>query len=245
VSNRLLLAVGVPANIFKAVAAGESHTVVQGAQQAGGTIVWTSNNTEHLPPIKSMNPKVDTFLSKAKQWREEMTRLRTILLGCELVEEWKWNKPCYTFQNSNLVIIIPLKETCALMFCQGALLKDAKGILTRAGENTQAARWIKFTSAREIAGMEPVLKAYVQEAMAAQKAGLKVQFKKPEEFKLPGEFQNKLAENPELKAAFAALTPGRQRAYNLYFSAPKQSKTRASRVEKCRRQILAGKGLND
>ena len=192
-----------------------------------------------------MNPKVDVYLRKAKQWREEMEKLRTIILGCPLTEELKWGKPCYAFQKSNLVIIIPLKETCALMFCKGALLKDATGIFTKPGENTQAARWIKFTSVREIIKQKPVLKAYLEEAIEAEKSGLKVSFKKTSDFIIPEEFQNKLHKMPALKTAFAALTPGRQRAYILYFSAAKQSKTRESRIEKYRQHILRGKGLND
>jgi uncharacterized protein YdeI (YjbR/CyaY-like superfamily) len=192
-----------------------------------------------------MNPKVDGYLRKAKKWQEELEKLRMIILDGQLTEELKWSKPCYTFQKSNIVIIIPLKEHCALMFCKGALLKDANGILSKPGENTQAGRWIKFTSVREIAEMETILKAYIYEAIEVEKAGLKVNFKKTTEFIIPEEFQNKLDEIPALKTAFDALTPGRQRAYILYFSAPKQSKTRESRVEKCMQQILNGKGLDD
>jgi uncharacterized protein YdeI (YjbR/CyaY-like superfamily) len=192
-----------------------------------------------------MNPKVDGYLRKAKKWQEELEKLRMIILDCQLTEELKWSKPCYTFQKSNIVIIIPLKEYCALMFCKGALLNDANGILIKPGENTQAGRWIKFTSVREIVEMETILKAYIYEAIEVEKAGLKVNFKKTAEFIIPEEFQNKLNEIPALKTAFDALTPGRQRAYILYFSAPKQSKTRESRVEKCMQQILNGKGLDD
>jgi uncharacterized protein YdeI (YjbR/CyaY-like superfamily) len=192
-----------------------------------------------------MNPKVDGYLRKAGKWREELEKLRTLILACGLTEELKWGKPGYTFQNSNVVIIIPLKESCALMFCKGALLKDAQGVLTKPGEHTQAGRWIKFTSVREIAGMKTSLKAYIHEAIEVEKAGLKVNYKKTTEFKIPDEFQNKMDEIPGLKTAFQALTPGRQRAYLLYFSAPKQSKTRESRVEKWKRQILNGKGLSD
>jgi uncharacterized protein YdeI (YjbR/CyaY-like superfamily) len=191
-----------------------------------------------------MNPKVDAYLRRAQEWREEVGKLRTIILGCGLTEELKWGKPCYMFRNSNVVIIQGFKEYCALMFCNGALLKDTKGILKKPGEYTQAARQIRFTNAREIVGMKPVLKAYIREAIEAEKAGLKVIFKKNPE-PVPEELQNKLDEIPALKTAFGALTPGRQRAYILYFSAPKQSKTRDSRVEKCMRQILNGKGLND
>ena len=192
-----------------------------------------------------MNPKVDVYLRKSKTWQEEIKKLRTIILGCPLTEELKWGKPCYTFQNSNVVIIIPLKESCALMFAKGALLKDANGILTKPGEHTQAGRWIKFTSVRHIAGMKTVLKAYLDEATEVEKAGLKVNYKKTSEFTMPEEFKNKLKEVPALKTAFKALTPGRQRAYLLYFSAAKQSKTRETRVEKCMSQILKGKGLNE
>jgi uncharacterized protein YdeI (YjbR/CyaY-like superfamily) len=192
-----------------------------------------------------MNPKVDGYLRKSKKWQEELEKLRMIILDCQLTEELKWGKPCYTFQKSNIVVIIPLKEYCALMFCKGALLNDANGILIKPGENTQAGRWIKFTNVREIVEMETILKAYIYEAIEVEKAGLEVNYKKTSEFIIPEEFQNKLDEIPALKTAFDALTPGRQRAYILYFSAPKQSKTRESRVEKCMQQILNGKGLND
>jgi uncharacterized protein YdeI (YjbR/CyaY-like superfamily) len=190
------------------------------------------------------NPKVDAYLSKAKKWQKEMEKSRMIILDCQLTEELKWGKPCYTFQKSNIVIIQGFKEYCALMFCKGALLNDARGILIKPGESTQAGRQIRFTNVREIVEMEPILKAYIYEAIEGEKAGLKVNFKKNPE-PIPGEFQNKLDEIPALKTAFDALTPGRQRAYILYFSAPKQSKTRESRVEKCMQQILNGKGLND
>jgi len=195
--------------------------------------------------MNRMNPKVDGYLRKSKKWQEELEKLRMIILDCQLTEELKWGKPCYTFQKSNVVIIIPLKDSCALMFCKGALLNDANGILIKPGENTQAGRWIKFTNVREIVEMETILKAYIYEALEVEKANLKVNYKKTSEFIIPEEFQNKLDEIPALKTAFDALTPGRQRAYILYFSAPKQSKTRASRVEKCRQQILNGNGLND
>jgi uncharacterized protein YdeI (YjbR/CyaY-like superfamily) len=192
-----------------------------------------------------MNPKVDVFLSKAKKWQEEFEKLRMIILDCDLTEELKWGWPCYTFQKSNIVLINGFKEYCALLFFKGALLNDANGILNKIGENTQAGRQIRFTNVREIVEMETILKAYIYEAIEVEKAGLKVNFKKTTEFIIPEEFQNKLDEIPALKTAFDALTPGRQRAYNLYFSAPKQSKTRESRIEKCMQQILNGKGLND
>jgi uncharacterized protein YdeI (YjbR/CyaY-like superfamily) len=194
--------------------------------------------------MNRMNHKVDVYLSKAKKWQEEFAKLRMVILDCGLTEELKWGKPCYTFQKSNIVIIQGFKEYCALMFCKGALLNDPNGILKKPGENTQAARQIRFTKVREIVEMEPILKAYIYEAIEVEKAGLKVNFRKNPE-PIPEEFQNKLDEIPALKTAFDALTPGRQRAYILYFSAPKQSKTRESRVEKCMQQILNGKGLND
>ncbi len=195
--------------------------------------------------MNKMNPKVDVFLSKAKKWQEEMKKLRMIILDCGLTEELKWGKPCYTFEKSNIVLIHGFKEYCALLFFKGALLKDANGILIQQTENVQAARQSRFTNAREIVEMEPILKAYIYEAIEVEKAGLKVNFKKTTEFNIPEEFQNKLDEIPALKKAFDALTPGRQRGYILYFSAPKQSKTRESRIEKCMQQILNGKGLND
>ena len=191
-----------------------------------------------------MNSKVDFYFSKAQKWQEEIKKLRLIILDCQFTEELKWGVPCYTFQKSNIVLIHVFKEYCALLFFKGALLNDANRILIQQTENTQAARQIRFTNVREIVEMEPVLKTYIYEAIEVEKAGLKVNFKKNPE-PIPEEFQNKLDEIPALKTAFDALTPGRQRAYILYFSAPKQSKTRESRVEKCMQQILNGKGLND
>ena len=196
--------------------------------------------------MNSMNPKVDEYLRKAKTWQEEMKKLRTIVLDCGLTEELKWGCPCYTFEKSNIVLIHGFKEYCALLFFKGALLKDGKGILIQQTENVQAGRQIRFTNFREIVKMKTVLKAYIHEAIEVEKAGLKVKYKKTSEFKIPEEFQKKLDEvSTYLKTAFDALTPGRQRAYIFYFSQPKQSKTRASRVEKCMQQILKGKGLND
>jgi uncharacterized protein YdeI (YjbR/CyaY-like superfamily) len=192
-----------------------------------------------------MNPKVDGYLRKAKKWQEEMEKLRKIILDCGLTEELKWGHPCYTFQKSNIVLIHGFKEYCALLFFKGALLKDANGILVQQTKNVQAGRQIRFTNVREIVELEAILKAYIHEAIEVEKAGLKVNFKKTTEFQIPEEFQKKLDEIPALKTAFNALTPGRQRGYILYFSAPKQSKTRKSRVEKCMQQILNGKGLND
>ncbi|MCL5028048.1 MAG: YdeI family protein [Bacteroidetes bacterium] len=198
-----------------------------------------------------MNPKVDFYFSKAKKWKEEFEKLRMIILDCGLTEELKWGCPCYTFpasagrQESNIVLIHGFKEYCALLFFKGALLQDASGILIQQTKNVQAARQIRFTNVREIVEMEPIVKAYIYEAIEVEKAGLKVNLKKTSEFKISEEFQNKLDEIPALKTAFDALTPGRQRAYLFYFSQPKQSKTRESRVEKCMQQILNGKGLND
>jgi uncharacterized protein YdeI (YjbR/CyaY-like superfamily) len=194
---------------------------------------------------KRMNLKVDAYLKKTKKWREEFEGLRRIVLDCPLTEELKWGVPCYAFQKKNIVLIHGFKEYCALLFFKGALLKDANGILIQQTENVQAARQIRFTNVREIIEMEPILKAYVHEAIEAEKAGLKVSLKKTSDFKIPEEFQSKLDKIPALRTAFDALTPGRQRAYIFYFSAPKQSKTRTSRVEKCMPQILKGKGLND
>ena len=195
--------------------------------------------------MKGMNPKVDFYFSKARNWKEEFEKLRMIILDCGLTEELKWGCPCYTFEKRNIVLIHGFKEYCALLFFKGALLKDAKGILIQQTTNVQAARQIRFTSVREIVKMNPTLKAYIHEAIEVEKAGLKVKLKKTTEFIIPEEFQNKLDKNPALKTAFDALTPGRQRAYILYFSAPKQSKTRESRVEKCTQNILTGEGLND
>jgi uncharacterized protein YdeI (YjbR/CyaY-like superfamily) len=192
--------------------------------------------------MNEMNPKVDRYLRKAKKWQAEMGKLRSISLSCGLTEELKWGKPCYTSQNSNIVIIQGFREFCALMFFKGALLNDSKGILKEFG--WQAARRIPFTNVREIVAMERVLKAYIGEAMKAEKADLKITLKKKPE-PIPEELQSKLDEIPALKAAFHALTPGRQRGYILYFSGGKQSKTRESRIEKCMPQILEGKGMND
>ncbi len=191
------------------------------------------------------NPKVDEYLGKANKWKKEYEKLRNIVLDCELNEEFKWMHPCYTFQNKNIVLIHGFKEYCALLFVKGALLHDARGILIQQTENVQAGRQVRFTDVEEIIAMETILKAYINEAIEIEKSGVEVEFKKNTEFIIPEEFQTKFAEIPALKPAFEALTPGRQRAYLLYFSAPKQSKTRTSRVEKYMQQILVGKGLND
>ncbi len=192
-----------------------------------------------------MNPAVDKILSKAGKWKKEMTKLRAIVLDCGLAEEVKWGQPCYTFQGRNVVLIHGFKEYCALLFIKGALLQDAEGILIRQTENVQAGRQIRFTNVREIAEMEPTVKAYIYEAVEVEKAGLKVSKRMHEDYKLPEELQDKLAENTAFKDAFYALTPGRQRVYILYFSAPKQSKTRVARIEKYMPTILDGKGMND
>ncbi len=191
------------------------------------------------------NPRVDEFLSRVQKWREEFEKLRAIVLDCGLDEELKWGVPCYTFEGKNIVLIHGFKEHCAILFVKGALLKDAEGMLVIQTENTQSGRQIRFSRVREIAELEPILKAYILEAVEVEKAGLKVAHKNTSEFAVPAEFKNRLEENPALKTAFEALTPGRQRAYLLYFSAPKQSKTREARIDKCAPLIFAGKGLND
>ncbi len=195
--------------------------------------------------MKDMNPKVNWYFEKEEKWHEEVKKLRTILLDCDLNEELKWGVPCYTYQKNNIVLIHTFKEYCAILFHKGVLLNDPEGILIQQTENVQSARQVRFTNLEQINALEPVLKAYVANAIEVEKSGLKVQFKKAEEFAIADEFQAKLEENPELSTAFYALTPGRQRAYLLFFAAPKQSKTREARVEKCIAQILEGKGLND
>ncbi len=191
-----------------------------------------------------MNPKVDAYFNKVENWQEELEQLRLIILDCGLTEELKWGVPCYSFQNTNIVIIGGLKDCCVLSFFKGNLLNDSEGILSKPGENTQTVRVIRFNSVREIVKMAPILKAYIYEAVEVEEAGLKVKPKKNPE-PIPEEFQKKLDKKPALKTAFEALTPGRQRAYILYFSAPKQSKTREARIEKYIKQILDGKGFNE
>ncbi len=192
-----------------------------------------------------MNPKVDFYFNKAGKWQEEFEKLRMIILDCDLTEELKWGVPCYTYQNSNIVLIHGFKDYCAVLFIKGSLLKDELGILIQQTENVQAGRQVRFTNLQEIIALEPALKAYIFEAIEVEKAGLEVNFKKHTEYTVPEEFQHQLEEMPALKAAFEALTPGRQRGYLLYFSAPKQSKTRESRIEKYVENILKGKGLDD
>jgi uncharacterized protein YdeI (YjbR/CyaY-like superfamily) len=192
-----------------------------------------------------MNPKVDWFFEKDSKWQEAYGQLRRIVLDCGLTEELKWGKPCYTFQGSNIVLMHGFKEYCALLFPKGVLLEDFDDILIQQTKNTQSARQIRFSNVQEIVDQETVLKAYIDEAVEVEKAGLEVDFKKTEEFDVPEEFQTELDENPALKEAFEYLTPGRQRGYLLYFSDAKQSKTRERRVEKYIPKILDGKGLND
>lgn len=192
-----------------------------------------------------MNAKVDLFLRKAKKWQEEMTLLRRIILDCGLTEEIKWMHPCYTLNNNNIVLIHGFKEYCALLFHKGALLKDAESILVQQTENVQSARQVRFTNLQEVVDLEATIKAYIYEAIEVEKAGLQVKLKKTSEFNMPEEFQKKLDEYPDLKTAFEALTPGRQRGYLLHFAQPKQSKTRESRIEKSIPHIFEGKGLND
>ncbi len=191
------------------------------------------------------NPKVDFYFNKATAWQEEIEKLRSIALDSGLNEELKWGVPCYSYKGSNIVLIHVFKEYYALLFFKGALLKDPKGILIQQTQNVQAARQIRFTNAKEIVKLEKTLKAYIQEAIEVEKAGLKVPLKKPSEFTMAEEFKKQLDKSTALNSAFYKLTPGRQRAYLLYFSQAKQSKTREARVEKCIPQILTGKGLDD
>jgi uncharacterized protein YdeI (YjbR/CyaY-like superfamily) len=190
-----------------------------------------------------MEPKVDKYLSTARNWQKEQKKLRTIVLDCGLTEELKWGKPCYMFEGKNIVVIQGFKDYCALLFLKGFLLKDPDGILVKTGENTRVGRQIRFTGIQEIVKREAVLKTYIYQAVEVERAGVKADVKKDPKLKIPEEFQSRLNKNPALKKAFAALTPGRQKAYIFYFSAPKQSKTREARVEKCTRQILDGRGL--
>jgi uncharacterized protein YdeI (YjbR/CyaY-like superfamily) len=192
-----------------------------------------------------MNPKVDFYFDKATQWQEAVTQLRRIVLDCGLTEELKWGCPCYTWQNSNIVLIHDFKEYCALLFFKGALLQDEQGLLIQQTKNVQAARQVRFTTVKEIVQLEPVLKALIYQAIEVEKAGLKVPLKKVEAFEVAEEFKAVLKAKPAIKKAFEALTPGRQRAYLLHFAAPKQSQTRTARIEKAIPQILKGKGLND
>lgn len=192
-----------------------------------------------------MNPKVDEYIDKAPKWQDEMMLLRALLLECGLTEELKWRVPCYTYRNNNIIIIGAFKETCTLSFFKGVLLNDVNGILVAPGENSQSVKMAVFTDIQEIKAQLPILKAYVFEAIEVEKAGLKVDKKGSEELVFSEELNSKLNTSPAFKKAFESLTPGRQRAYNLYFSAPKQAKTRITRIEKYTQQILNGKGIND
>ncbi len=209
--------------------------------------------------MKETNPKADRYFidgcgrcslagtpeCKVNNWQQEMSLLRSIVLDCGLTEELKWGVACYTFQKSNVLLVSAFKDFCAISFFKGALLKDTNGVLEKPGENSQATRRIPFTCVQEIINKESVVKAFISEAIEVEKAGLKIDFKEKTELLFPEELQKKLDEIPAFKKAFNALTPGRQRAYNLFFSAPKQSKTRESRIEKCLPRILEGKGLNE
>ncbi|MBI1306989.1 MAG: hypothetical protein GC181_10345 [Bacteroidetes bacterium] len=192
-----------------------------------------------------MNPKTDFFFEKGGQWKEAYEKLRIIALDCNLKEELKWGCPCYTIDKKNVVLIHGFKEYCAYLFFKGALLDDPENILIQQTENVQSPRQVRFKSAEEIVELEPVLKDYIRRAISNEKAGLKVELKETKEFPMPEEFQLVINENPDIKAAFESLTPGRQRGYLLYFSQPKQAKTRESRIEKSVPQIMNGKGLND
>lgn len=191
------------------------------------------------------NPKIDPFFRKEKRWKEEFEKLRDIVLDCELIEDFKWMHPCYTYNGKNVVLIHGFKEYCALLFHKGALLKDPHGILIQQTENVQSARQIRFTSAQQIEDMQLIIKSYIDEAIEVEKAGLKVEMKKTADYAVPEELENKFAEIPDLKTAFERLTPGRQRGYLYYFSQPKQSRTRESRIEKYIPHILDGKGMDD
>lgn len=192
-----------------------------------------------------MNPKVDFFFEKPSQWQEEYNLLRSLALGCDLTEELKWGKPCYTLNDSNVVLIHGFKEYCALLFHKGALLHDEQNLLIQQTENVQAARQLRFTSYDQIHDMQNDIKAYIKDAIRVEKAGLKVEMKKTAEYEMPEELQEQLNADSELEEAFYNLTPGRQRGYLLYFSQAKQAKTRVARIEKYIPHILAGKGFND
>lgn len=195
--------------------------------------------------MNGTNPKVDHYLAHAKSWQQELAQLRAIILDCKLTEELKWGVPCYTLGGANVVLVHVFKAYCAVLFFKGALLKDPEGILVQQTKNTQASRQIRFTNLQEVVEKKAAVKAYVKEAMAVEKSGLKVNFKSTEAFDMPEEFQSRLEDIPALRTAFEALTPGRQRAYLLHFSEPKQAKTKAARVEKCMPKIFSGKGLDD
>lgn len=203
------------------------------------------NEISGLPSHDLVKSKVDGYIETANRWRSEFERLRALLLECPLEEEFKWGKPCYSFNGANVVILIGFKKCCALLFCKGALINDARGLLIKPGKHTQAARQMRFTDVQEIAAIQPVVSDYIHQAIEIERAGLQVQYIQASDLAFPKEFLDKMEESPVLRVAFEALTPGRRRAYHIYFSAPKRSETRKSRVEKCLPNILAGRGLND
>lgn len=192
-----------------------------------------------------MNPEIDEFLGREQRWQAEFTKLRQVILDCQLTEELKWGQPCYTLDGRNIVLMHGFKEYCALLFIKGALLKDPESLLIRQTENVQAGRQIRFTTVQKINQLEKTLKAYIEEAIEVEKAGLKVELKATSDFAVPEEFRNRLDEDPTLESAFHGLTPGRQRAYLYHFSQSKQSKTREARIEKCIPKIFDGMGLDD
>lgn len=191
------------------------------------------------------NPKAEAFYNKAKHWKEEYVKLRSIALSCNLTEDYKWMHPCYTLDNKNIVLIHGFKEYCAFLFFKGVLMKDPEGILIQQTEDVQAGRQIRFTNVQEIVDQEPILKEYIKEAIRVEKSGAQIRKKQTDEYEVPDEFQDKLDAFPELRNAFESLTPGRQRSYLYYFAKAKKSETRASRVEKYIPKILSGKGLDD
>ncbi len=195
--------------------------------------------------MPSTNTKVDAYISKSKQWQRELIALRRIVLDCGLTEQLKWRQPCYTLENSNVIILAETKQHCVLSFIKGALLKDPQGLLVKPGENTQAGRVIRFCDSKTIIKLEAALRAYILEAIEVEKAGLKVELRKPDDFSIPDELQFKFNSNAELKTAFFKLTPGRQRAYVIHFNAAKQSTTRDARIDRYTQHILCGKGMND
>lgn len=223
------------------------HSLISPELRQDPWILEKINRFEILnaPQLITMNPKVDFYFEKPSKWQNEYKTLRTMVLDCGLTEELKWGVPCYTYKETNVVLIHGFKEYCALLFHKGVLLKDEENILVQQTKNVQAARQIRFTNLGEILEQEATIKAYTHEAIEVEKAGLKVEMKKTKEFDMPEEFQAALDEDPELKDAFKALTPGRQRGYLLHFSGAKQSKTRVSRIEKATPAILAGKGFNE
>ena len=195
--------------------------------------------------MNTLNPKVDLFLDNTKKWQEEMKLLRSLILECNLDEDYKWMHPCYSYQGNNVVLIHGFKDYCALLFFKGVLLKDKKNVLIQQTENVQDRRQIRFTNLNEIVKLQATIKDYILEAIEVEKSGLQVEFKKTSEFNMPDEFQNLVLKNKKLKTAFEGLTPGRQKGYLLYFSSAKQSKTRVDRIEKYLPKILEGKGLDD